>query len=58
MNRTGAFYGRRIPSTRSGIASSTPNLSTREMVNAADYAVFPRIIYHEESLGDIAGRTR
>jgi hypothetical protein len=29
----------------------------REMVNAADYAVFPRFDYREESLGDIAGRT-
>jgi ABC-2 type transport system permease protein len=28
----------------------------REMVNAADYAVFPRFIYREESLGDVAGR--
>jgi ABC-2 type transport system permease protein len=29
----------------------------REMVNAADYAFFPRFIYREESLGDIAERT-
>jgi ABC-2 type transport system permease protein len=29
----------------------------REMVNAADYAIFPRFDYREESLGDVAGRT-
>jgi ABC-2 type transport system permease protein len=29
----------------------------REMVNAADYAVFPRFDYREESLGDVASRT-
>jgi ABC-2 type transport system permease protein len=29
----------------------------REMVNAADYAVFPRFDYREESLSDVAGRT-
>jgi ABC-2 type transport system permease protein len=29
----------------------------REMVNAADYAVFPSFDYQEESLRDVAGRT-